>query len=90
MDDVYIDAVRPIIPENLVVGRVAERRISRRCDGWPTETLLPYIVQHGAVSVLNVGLELQIASKITGDAAKAPKVVLSCSWKISRYSAIRF
>ena len=77
MGDVSIDGVGPVIPENLVVGRVIERRLSRRCHGWPIKALLPYILQHGAVFLVNVGLELQIASKITWDAAKAGKVVPS-------------
>ena len=44
MDDVNIDAIGPIISENLVVAWVAEWRISRKCDGRPTEALLSYIV----------------------------------------------
>ena len=83
MSNVSVDAVGPVVPQNLVVGRVAEWRVSRRSDGQPMEAFWLHIVQHGAVILLNAVLELQIATYITRDAAKAGEVILSCFEKIS-------
>ena len=78
MNDVEVDAVGPVIVEDLVVSRVAEWRSAGGLERCPVQSLFLNEVDDRSESAVEVVSELDISSEVVGSPLEEVNSIDSC------------